>query len=61
MRRIKELEPWESGAERDHENTPEAQRARSIVKCKYHGMGLGGGQISIESKAFICSAIEVQL
>jgi hypothetical protein len=28
-------------------NTPEAQRARSIIICKYHGMGLGGSQISI--------------
>ena len=47
--------------ERDHGNTHEVQRARSLMMCKYCGMGLGGSQISRENKgrSFISSAIEV--
>lgn len=52
----------EEGVQRDHRNTPEAQRARSIIICKYQGLGLGGSQISIEGigRSFNCLAIEVQ-
>jgi hypothetical protein len=36
------------GLEREHGNTPDAQRARSIIICKHYEMGLGGSQITIE-------------
>lgn len=40
-------ESHEEGVQKEITETlkPEAQRARSII-CKFHGMGLGGGQIS---------------
>lgn len=38
-RRGSEKTPWEK--------TSEAQRSRSIIICKYPGMGLGGSQISL--------------
>lgn len=49
------------GVHRDLGNTPEFQTTRSLM-CKNHGTGLGGNQISIESKgrSFNCSTIEVQ-
>lgn len=34
--------------DRDHRNAHDTQRARSIIICNYHGIGLGGSQISIE-------------
>lgn len=51
------------GLERDHGNTSEAQEAWLITICKYHGMGIGGGHISIEVKdrSYNWSAIELQL
>lgn len=44
------MEPWGRGLERDHGNIPEAQKATSVIICMYHGMGLGGSQISIKVK-----------
>jgi len=59
---MEDFEPQGRDPERNHENTCEAQRDRSIIIYKYHGMGLGGSQISIEckDKPFNCSAIEVK-
>lgn len=45
----------------NHGNIAQVWRARSIIICKCHGMGLGGSQICIEAKvtSFNCSGIEV--
>lgn len=58
---MEDLEPSGSGLERDRGNTQKAQKARSKIICKYHGMGIEGSQISLESKgrSFNCSAIEI--
>lgn len=50
VRKMEGLEPKARGPERDHGDTPEAQKARSIIICKYHGVGLRGTQVSIKRK-----------
>lgn len=59
---MEDLKPRGKGPEKDHENTPEAQRARSVIIRKCDKIGLGGSQITLEGKdrSFNYSAIEVQ-
>jgi hypothetical protein len=55
-RRMKDLKPWRMDPERDHGNTLEAQRSRSIIICKYHGMGVGVARLAQEVKVYHLTA-----
>ena len=45
--KMEELEPGGRDPERDHGNTPEAQRARSMIVYKDHEMGQGRSQVRV--------------